>query len=111
MKLEGLGTRLYKSHVLLVQRYIKCIYMYVYVLKAHMVYDKPTPLFSSKFLHWYWTFVYGIFVYKSNTHYKPTPLFRADVWEIAHGLTIRRYMESVMPTTGDDILARELKEG
>ncbi len=47
-----------------------------------MMYYKHTPLFSSKF---------GIGRYnKLTTHYKrPTPLFRAGVWEIAHGLIIR----------------------
>ncbi len=56
-----------------------------------MMYYKPTPLFSSKFLHRYRTLIY---VYKPSTHFKPTPLFRADVWAIAHGLIIRsiRYM-------------------
>ncbi len=46
-----------------------------------MMYYKPTHLFSSKFML--------IFVYKLTMHYKPTPLFRADVWEIDLGLIIR----------------------
>ncbi len=38
--------------------------------------------------------MYGNLHYKSMMYYKPTPLFRADVREIAHGLIIRtiRYM-------------------
>ncbi len=38
-----------------------------------MVYYKPTPLFSSKFLYRCRTLIYGIFVYKLSTYYKPTP--------------------------------------
>ncbi len=33
--------------------------------------------------------IYGNSHYKSMMYYKPTPLFRADVREIAHGLIIR----------------------
>ncbi len=40
--------------------------------------------------------MYGIFIYKLSTYYKPT-LFRADVREIAHGLIIRtiRYNDTL----------------
>ncbi len=51
----------------------------------------PPPLFRSKFLYRCRMLVYGIFVYKPTMQYKPTPLFRAGVWEIAHGLIIQLY--------------------
>ncbi len=54
-----------------------------------MMYYKPTPIFSSKFLYRYRTLIYGNSHYKPMMYYKPTPLFRADVRKIAHGLIIR----------------------
>ncbi len=59
-----------------------------------MMYYKPTSFFSSKFLYRYRTLIYSNLHYKPLMYYKPTPLFRADVREIAHGLIIRtiRYM-------------------
>ncbi len=58
-----------------------------------MVYYKPTSLFSSTFLYTY-RMLYGMFVYKPMMYYKPT-LFRADVWEIAHGLIIHTIRVSI----------------
>ncbi len=37
-----------------------------------MMYYKPTPLFVSKFLYRFRMLIYGIFVYKLSTYYKPT---------------------------------------
>ncbi len=51
-----------------------------------MMYYKPTPLFSSKFLYRYRTFIYGNSHYKPMMYYKPT-LFRVRIH--AHGLIIR----------------------
>ncbi len=53
-----------------------------------MMYYKPTPLFSSKFLYNYRTLTCGNLHYKPMMYYKPT-LFKADVRVIAHGLIIR----------------------
>ncbi len=66
-----------------------------------MMYYKPTPLFSSKFLYRYRTLIYGNLHYKAMMYYKPTPLFRADVRKIAHGLIIRtiRYSQTVLACT------------
>ncbi len=48
------------------------------------MYYKPTP---SSARRRYRTLIYGIFIYKLSTYYKPP--FRADVREMAHGLIIR----------------------
>ncbi len=53
-----------------------------------ITYYKPTP---SSARSSYIGIGCGIFVYKLSTYYKPTSLFRADVREIAHWLTIRYY--------------------
>ncbi len=72
-----------------------CLLPYTTYYKPIMYYK--LTLFSSKFLYKHTCILYYSNSYISQlqcTYYKPTPLFRVDVREIAHGLILStiRYM-------------------
>ncbi len=76
-----------------------------------MMYYKPTPLFSSKFLYRYRTLIYGNSHYKPMMYYKPTPLFRADVRKFAHGPIIRTIRYILNAHAWEILLKAALSEG